>query len=159
MPVLLADIGGTNARFCWYQNGRLGKIFNYKCDDFKTVYKAIDKLLQDVPKKLNGFVIAGAGPVKNGTLKWTNRSGWRISESELKKRYGIKKAFILNDVQAQGEGLKSIYKCSKNTILMTAGTGLGGCFIINGNVIAGEVGQIKTEEKSSFNKNLITKMI
>ena len=145
MAVLLTDIGGTNARFRWLKQGKLGSLFDYKCDDFKTVYEVIDKALTDYPQTLNGIVIAGAGPVKNEKLKWTNRQGWQVSVKELQKRYRIKKALVVNDVQGQGEGLKTVYKCNEISILMTAGTGLGGCFIVNGTVVAGEVGQIKNE--------------
>ena len=146
MAILLADIGGTNARFCWYQKGKLGSLFDYKCDDFKTVYDVIERALTDFSQKLTGIVIAGAGPVKNGSLKWTNRQSWQVSEKELQKKFKIKNVLVVNDVQAQGEGLKTIYKCTQNSILMTAGTGLGGCFIVSGKVVPGEVGQIKTEE-------------
>ena len=146
MAILLADIGGTNARFQWFQNGKLIGARNYKCDDFKTVYEVIDKFLKDSPRSLNGIVIAGAGPVKNETLKWTNRPKWQVSAKKLKEKYSLKKALVVNDVQAQGEGLKTLYQCNQTSILMTAGTGLGGCFIVNGSVIPGEVGQIKTEE-------------
>ena len=146
MAILLADIGGTNARFCWYQKGKLGNSFNYKCDDFKSVYDVINQALKDFPKSLDGIIIAGAGPVKKGALTWTNRSKWKISEKELQKKYRIKNALITNDVQAQGEGLKTLYKCAETTILMTAGTGLGGCFIINNQVVPGEIGQVRTED-------------
>ena len=147
MAILLADIGGTNARFRWLKNGKLGQLFDYKCDDFRTPLDVINQALKDFPNNLNGIVLAGAGPVQKGVLTWTNRLKWKISEKELQKKYHIKKALVVNDVQAQGEGLKTIYKCAETTILMTAGTGLGGCFIINNQVVAGEVGQVQTEDR------------
>ena len=146
MAVLLADIGGTNARFCWYQSGKLESSFSYRCDDFKKVYDVIDRFLKDFPKSLNAMVIAGAGPVKNESLKWTNRLNWKVSVKDLKRKYKISKALIVNDVQAQGEGLRTLYKCDRTTILMTAGTGLGGCFIIGNQVVPGEIGQVKMED-------------
>lgn len=145
MAILLADIGGTNVRFKWLKQGKLGPFLTYKCDDFKSPYEAIEKVVTDSKEKLKGVVLAGAGPVQKGTLKWTNLSKWRVSEKELQKKYHIQKAIVVNDVQAQGEGLKTLYKCQKVSVLMTAGTGLGGCFIINGQVIPGEVGQIQIE--------------
>ena len=69
MAILLADIGGTNARFRWLKNGKLNPLFDYKCDDFKTPFDAIDKALHDFPNKLNGIVLAGAGPVQKGALR------------------------------------------------------------------------------------------
>ena len=146
MAILLTDIGGTNARFRWLKNGKIGQLFDYKCDDFNSPFDVINQALKDFPNNLNGIVLAGAGPVQKGALKWTNRPKWKISEKELQKKYRIKKALLVNDVQAQGEGLKTLYKCEKTTILMTAGTGLGGCFIINNQVIPGEIGQVQTED-------------
>ena len=146
MAVLLADIGGTNARFRWFKNGKLNALFDYKCDDFRAPIDTINQAIKDFPNKLNGIVLAGAGPVQNGALTWTNRPKWKISEKALQKKYHIKKALVVNDVQAQGEGVKTLYKCSEKAILMTAGTGLGGCFIINGQVIPGEIGQVRTED-------------
>ena len=147
MAILLADIGGTNARFKWQKKGKLTSLLTYRCDDFKTPYELIEKVLSDSSEKLNGIVLAGAGPVQKGTLQWTNRPQWKISRKEIQKKYKLKKVLIVNDILAQGEGLKTLYHCSKTSILMTAGTGLGGCFIVGGQVIAGEVGQMKTEKK------------
>ena len=146
MAILLADIGGTNARFRWLKNGKLGSLFDYKCDNFRGPLDVLNQAIKDFPDRLTGIVLAGAGPVQKGTLKWTNRPKWTISEKELQKKYRIKKALVVNDVQAQGEGLKTLYKCTGTTLLMTAGTGLGGCFIINNQVIAGEIGQVRTED-------------
>ena len=146
MAILLADIGGTNARFRWSKNGKLGPLFDYKCDDFKAPLDVVNQALKDFPNKLNGIVLAGAGPVQKKALTWTNRPKWKISEKELQKKYHIRKAVVVNDLQAQGEGLKMLYKCTETTILMTAGTGLGGCFITNGQVIPGEIGQVRTED-------------
>ena len=146
MAILLADIGGTNARFRWLKKGKLGALINYQCEDFKSPYDVIDKVLKSQSPKAKGIVLAGAGPVQKDSLIWTNRPQWKISKKELQKKYHLQKILLVNDVQAQGEGLKILYKCNETSVLMTAGTGLGGCFIINGNVMAGEVGQAKIDE-------------
>ena len=159
MAILLADIGGTNARFRWLSKGKISPLFTCCCDNFKSVYDLISYFVQQNKYKLSGIVLAGAGPVNNGFLRWTNRPKWQVSEKELKKKYSLKKVLVVNDVQAQGEGLKKLYKCDQNSILMTAGTGLGGCFILNGKVISGEVGQIKTESGLKIEKTVSGKGI
>ena len=53
MVILLADIGGTNARFRWLKNGKLSKLLDYKCDDFKTLFDVIDKALKDFNTQYN----------------------------------------------------------------------------------------------------------
>ena len=146
MATLLTDIGGTKARFCWLKKGRFSNFTEYRCEYFKTPHRVIDKFIKDFPESFDEIILAGAGPIIKGEIRWTNRPKWKTSEKELSKKYHLKKVIILNDVQAQGEGLKKLYKCKETTILMTAGTGLGSCFIVNGKVIPGEVGQVKTEK-------------
>ena len=150
MAILLADIGGTNARFRWFDKGQFGKLTTYSCDDFKNPMALIDLFINDVPQKLNGIVVAGAGPLQKGKLQWTNRPTWKISKKDLGKKYHVKNVVVINDVQAQGEGLKQLYRCQKASILMNAGTGLGGCFIFNNQVLAGEVGQIKIDQNTKI---------
>ena len=150
MAVLLTDIGGTKARFCWLKNKKLDKYMEYRCEGFKTLYQVINKFIKDFPEPFDEIILAGAGPVVKGKICWTNCPTWKTSEKELSKKYHLKKVILLNDVQAQGEGLKTLYKCEKTTILMTAGTGLGSCFIINGKVIPGEIGQVRTENSKKI---------
>ena len=115
MAILLADIGGSQARFGWLENGKMGSIFHLKCDNFKTVYDAIGSFIKKYPQKLTGIVLAGAGPFKKNSLEWTNRPQWSVSQKELQKKYRIKKVLIVNDVFAQAEGLRSFYKIKKTS--------------------------------------------
>ena len=87
MAILLADIGGTNARFRWLKNGKLGTLINYQCDDFKSPYDVIDKVLMSQSQKTRGIVLAGAGPVQKDSLIWTNHPQWKISKKEVKTFY------------------------------------------------------------------------
>lgn len=143
MTTLLADIGGTNARFSFLTTKGLGKVFCFKCDEFKTPFELIDRVLVLSAKKVNSLMIAVAGPVQNGCVQWTNRAKWKLSESELKKRYHLKKVHLYNDLYAQGVGLKVPVR--KTILLMNVGTGFGSCLIRKGEVIPCEFGLVLDE--------------
>ena len=138
MITLLADIGGTHARFAWLKSGKLSKILKLDCDDFKTPLDMIDFVLNQQNEKTTAMLLSVAGPVQKAKVKWTNRLGWSLSETELKKKYKLKKVLLLNDMVAQGYGLKN--DKNKKTVLMNVGTGFGACLILNAVVYPGEFG-------------------
>lgn len=139
MTVLLADIGGTNARLAWLKSGKISKVVKFECKDFKKPYDLIDAFLKKEKEKLTEISFSVAGPVHKGYVQWTNRKDWILSETQLKKKYKIKKALLLNDMVAQGYALKP--DKNKNGILMNIGTGLGCCLFLGGKVYPAEFGQ------------------
>lgn len=101
---LIADIGGTNARFALSESGDSNfKSTSFKskktlqCKDYETIDSAVDAYLleQDVPA-IDGICIAAAGPVINDAIKLTNNH-WIIESSALKHRFGVKQIKLLND--------------------------------------------------------------
>ena len=152
MTCLIADIGGTNARFAIINNGKISDIYRYRCIDFKSAYHAIQSFLLTCNVKPEFAVVAIAGVVISGMGKWTNLS-WSLSEKELKKRFGFKKVVIVNDLIPQGMGILSLscrevrplnrVKPQKNAVkvLMCMGTGLGSCIIADSKMYPSEYGQ------------------
>ncbi len=107
--LLVADIGGTNARFGLIEQitGQPGKsdyaIFapqTLKCDDYSSfghmVQAYCDSL--DVPKPRYAC-LALAGPVKDNTIAMTNRK-WHCSGDELASKLGFTTVKLLNDYAA-----------------------------------------------------------
>ncbi len=144
MTILLADIGGTYARFACFKNGKMTKVLKLNCDDFKTPLDLVDFVLNKTLEKITAMFFSVAGPVKKGTVQWTNRHNWYLSEGELKKRYKIKDARLFNDMVAQAFGLKIDKR--KKILLMNVGTGFGSCLILNGIVYPCEFGLVLNEE-------------
>lgn len=138
MAILLADIGGTHARLAYLKNNKIGSITVLNCDDYKTPVQ----LLLDFVKgqKISGVLLSVAGPVEKGKIQWSNRSRWKLSESELKKNFNIKKALIVNDMVAQGYGLK--LPITQKALLMNVGTGMGSSLILDGKVYPCEFGLV-----------------
>ena len=142
MMILLADIGGTHARLAYLKSNKIGDITVLKCNDFKGPIELLKNFIQN--QKLSGIVLSVAGPVYKGKVQWTNRPEWQLSEAELKKKFNIRKAFIVNDMVAQAYGLKR----SKNqkALLMNVGTGLGTSLILNCQVYPLEFGSVLDEK-------------
>jgi glucokinase len=102
-PAVVADIGGTNARFGLADlSGEAPHVFgveSYLCRDLEGPAEALEAFLR--AKNLNqpptGAAVAVAGPVHEGAVRFTN-SGWRLSEDDLLRR-GFKAVHLLNDYE------------------------------------------------------------
>ncbi len=101
-PILMADIGGTNARFAFTstQPPFFNQAQSLSCADHVTIEDAIDTYLQthDV-KQIKAISFAVAGPIINETVNFTNNH-WSISCSDLRAKYLIDQAYLLNDFEA-----------------------------------------------------------
>ncbi|WP_038951099.1 glucokinase [Bradyrhizobium genomosp. III] len=117
--ILLADIGGTNARFALIRseldrgdlgNGdQTGPIDYVKVADFPTVREAI----ADVLARRSGgaqpqrAVLAVAGPVTNNRCVMTN-SPWVIDGNELQPTLGFDSVHVLNDFEVVAWSLPAL---------------------------------------------------
>ena len=103
-PVLIGDVGGTNARFALIDLARdpthLCQATSLKCADYATPGDAIAAYLDQVGLgRWPAFaVIAAAGPVNDGEITLTNLD-WTLSEDELRAR-GSLSVRLINDYAA-----------------------------------------------------------
>jgi glucokinase len=102
-PLLIADIGGTNARFALMdeENGGVGPLHRVKLDSFTGVAEAIGSFLEahgdgQTPR---GAVLAAAGPVSANRVRLTNR-GWVVDGAEIARALGIGAVRVVNDFAA-----------------------------------------------------------
>ena len=107
--ILLADIGGTNARFALSRGDRIGSIDYVKVADFPTVREAISDVLTrrsggERPKRA---VLAVAGPVTNNRCVMTN-SPWVIDGNELQSALGFDSVHVLNDFEVVAWSLPAL---------------------------------------------------
>jgi glucokinase len=106
--VLLADIGGTNARFALLDGGMIGEVEHLKVADFPTVADAIDAFLsRRATGRPTAAVIDIAGPIERNRGMLTN-SHWVIDGAELASRFGLTQAKLLNDFEAVGWALPAL---------------------------------------------------
>ncbi|GLS01838.1 glucokinase [Brevundimonas denitrificans] len=105
-PLLVGDVGGTNARFAIARlvEGRpvLEHHESFKGADYPTFLKGVTAFLDGCAVKPTGGVIAVAGPVTDGEIDLTN-SPWRVSEGEL-QTLGLDPVRLINDFEALAWG-------------------------------------------------------
>ncbi len=142
-PLLIADIGGTNARFALASSDEVGfaNAMTLQCADFETSVAAIRHYLEAVSAPSPVAVcLAAAGPVIEESVSITNNH-WVLSTAELRKDLGTDRVQLLNDFEAiawsipyiKDEFLESVGQVSQkslpaesfNTAIVGPGTGLG----------------------------------
>lgn len=105
--ILVADIGGTNARFaCFNRNSQqLLSRHNEAVADHADIYGAIDSARQSLTEfdAAQTVCIAIAGPVRDDWVQASN-SGWAFSRKELQARYGWSTLMVINDFLAAAYG-------------------------------------------------------
>ncbi|ESQ86103.1 glucokinase [Asticcacaulis sp. AC466] len=146
---LVGDIGGTNARFAIAErtNGKtkLSSFKSLETADHKDVYDALTDYFRQIGGKpeLDYTVVAVAGPVKNGRIKFTNLD-WEVEEGLLARHVGAKTARLINDYAALAFALPHLEDADTKTIgtvtkgfgdvhaVMGAGTGFGASVLVGG---------------------------
>ncbi|MBU6461377.1 MAG: glucokinase [Bradyrhizobium sp.] len=107
-PVLLADIGGTNARFAIVDRGKVGPIEHFKVADFSSVIETIAAFLsRRAAPAPEAAVLGVAGPVENNRCIITN-SRWMIDAADLRNRFGLRTIHLLNDFEAVAWSLPAL---------------------------------------------------
>ena len=107
--VLLADIGGTNARFALMDRGEIGPVEHLKVADFSSATDAIAafQTRHAAGQPAAAAVLGVAGPVQNNRCIITN-SRWVIDGDELQKTFGFRTARLLNDFEALAWSLPAL---------------------------------------------------
>jgi glucokinase len=137
-PVLLADIGGTNARFILATGaGPLPTPVVLKTADYASLGDALKAFLGVAPPTLAAAAFSVAGPVENSAVRMTN-CPWVVSAPAITAASGVGAPLLLNDFAALGHGLAALQPADLRMIgpgrvdpargplaLIGPGTGLG----------------------------------
>ena len=99
--MLLADIGGTNARFAVLTDGTVGMVSHLAVSDHGSFREALGVYLGRLPEtgKMRAAILAVAGVVHSGHSALTN-SSWVIDAAELRAAYGFLTVRLINDFEA-----------------------------------------------------------
>jgi glucokinase len=142
---ILADIGGTNARFALLRDGRITARRRIRVADFPNVDAAMaDYLarLRGVPLPLR-MAVAAAGPISGGMVRLTN-SPWRISAGALRDAFRLRDVMLVNDFAAVAWAVPHLTAAHTMTVgggraqrgapvaILGPGTGLGVAGMIPG---------------------------
>ena len=114
---VLADIGGTNARFALLDGRELSQIEHLSVVEHATAYDALSAALEQFglasapPVAVLGF----AGPVSSERAFMTN-TGWETLSAELRRRFGFARVRLMNDYEALALGLDQFTQADRQTI-------------------------------------------
>ena len=102
-PVLIGDIGGTNARFALvvdaYAHEKTFEVV--QTADYSNIDEAIQDAVLDKTSLLpKTMILAVAGPVDGDEVDLTN-CPWVVRPRELIERFGLSDIIVLNDFEAQ----------------------------------------------------------
>ncbi|MGF6966562.1 glucokinase [Paraburkholderia sp. WC7.3g] len=137
-PRLLADIGGTNARFALETGpGEIGSVQVYPCADYPSVADVINKFLKDMKiGRVNHAAIAIANPVDGDQVSMTNHD-WTFSIEATRRALGFDTLLVVNDFTALAMALPGLTDAQRvqvgggqrrpNSVigLLGPGTGMG----------------------------------
>ncbi len=151
-PVLVADIGGTNARFALAASGAEGRpqiqsVHEFAVTQFNSLAEAMAHYLAHVgapsPQRA---VIAVASPITGDEIKLSNNP-WSFSIQALQRQVGLAGIRVINDFAAIGmaiphlasEDLRlvgdapapaSLEAADRHYAVLGPGTGLGVCRVV-----------------------------
>ncbi|WP_407178679.1 glucokinase [Bradyrhizobium sp. STM 3562] len=139
---LVGDIGGTNARFAIAEPGTQPyDVRKLPVAQYPSLLEAVEDYLSGVPRP-DEAVLAVAGPVLGDEITFSN-SAWHFSISDVRRRLGLRKLVVINDLVAQAlcvaalppdeiGSLKSGTRDPQEAVLVIGpGTGLGVAFLVN----------------------------
>ncbi len=151
--LLVADIGGTNARFGLVDPALNTSIYNYTAKEQITLrcadYPDIAGLVQACCNSFNIAMpehacFAIAGPIENGVVQMTNLD-WKFSIEELRQQLGMTTLHVINDFAAlayatpflQEQEMKTLYAAPAQPgapiVVMGPGTGFGMALLVPNN--------------------------
>jgi len=100
--LLLADIGGTHARFALGYRDRVGysAVATLHTGDYGGIGDAIDAYLAGAGmERPEAICVAAAGPLRDDGIHLTN-GHWVIAEDDLTRLYGTSQVRLVNDFEA-----------------------------------------------------------
>lgn len=119
--VLLADIGGTHARFAVLAGNELGPVRSLDVETHPRIHDAIRHFLAGERSRpsVNEAIFAVAGSVVGGRCALTN-SSWVAEVAELRHEFGFNRVRLVNDHEAAAWALPQL--ASADTLLVGSAT-------------------------------------
>lgn len=149
-PFIVADIGGTNARFALVtgkdqQKYQIAHIHVLKAAQYATCADALQYYLSTLPGiQPRAACLAIAGPVNGDLVRMTNLS-WQFSCTEMAQQFGFDRFLAMNDFAAVAAACSQITddhlitvkpgiaRADATKAVFGPGTGLGVAGLVNSN--------------------------
>jgi glucokinase len=149
-PRLIADIGGTNARFALLDGGSWHDEIVLRCADYPDIVSAIEDYLQKVGAASGAArpaqaALAIAGPITGDIVRMTNHV-WQFSAARTRQALGWRRLIMVNDFTALAMAIRHLPQSELDQVgggqsvpgaplaLIGPGTGLG----VSGLIPSGE---------------------
>ena len=143
--ILLADIGGTYARFALAGERSIGATWSTEVGAHESAAHALRAFLalDHGEEPIGGALLAAAGPVQGGCCQLTN-AAWLLDEEEIAHALRLPWVRIVNDLEAVAAGLPDINSAQTRQIgpdgavpgapmaIIAPGTGLGMACVVVG---------------------------
>lgn len=117
--ILVADIGGTNARFALASLGPdrpvLRSQLTLATDRFASLQQAASHYLQQVKQRPDRAVFAVACPVHGDEIRLTNRA-WSFNRADLATTLDLHRLIIINDFGAAARALPALKPSEMQTL-------------------------------------------
>ncbi len=131
-PYIVADIGGTNARFGLVTSSSEDKqamvienLQTFPSSDFEGIEQAVSCYQETLNgEKVDGACLAVAGPVTENNIKLTNLN-WNFCVSSVCKQLGFTNLQIINDFAAYAYAIQ--YLDPDHFRVINEGDGVNGC--------------------------------
>ncbi|MBV1909282.1 MAG: glucokinase [Kangiellaceae bacterium] len=179
-PYIVADIGGTNARFGLVSSRSANSNYNIEAQltfpsgDFQNIDDATFHYMNEISEsKLSGACLAIAGPVNGDKIRLTNLD-WDFSRSAVEKSLNLNHLKIINDFAAHAFATPFVDKKSlinlnpgvdsENLPLAVLGPGTGfgmaGLIFSQGkwNVLPTEGGHITLASKNPLQSEIVSQL-
>ena len=163
------DLGGTHVAAAPVdERGKVLNVFQRALDQHDPKYvvteiaKVVDKAIASLgAKKLTGIGIGSPGNIDQttGTVRFSPNFNWFDVplKKKVEKKLGLP-IHLLNDARCAtiGEYLHGVGKGTRDFVLVTIGTGIGGGIVANGKLVlghsmgAGEIGHHVIRERDGF---------
>lgn len=177
-PWLVADIGGTHARFglVHADDEPVVDVVSFRCSDHESPQAAASLYLEQLARRDGKAVrpqsvaLALATPIDGDTVKMTN-SAWIVSRAELATALGARRVLLLNDFEALALALPQLGHEQTRWIgaarpdrrrpmaVIGPGTGLGvsSCVRVNDGwiALAAEGGHVTAAAADDFEGNVL----
>lgn len=144
-PFLVADIGGTNARFALAElmgaGVSVGEMHAFRAEDYESIRDAADAFLEAVGAKPKRACFAVAGPITDAVVEFTN-SPWVLDIAKTQKQLKLDRLVAINDFEALATSVRHLGRADLErvkpgeavadapVVVIGPGTGLGQALIV-----------------------------
>lgn len=134
MRGIIADIGGTNARFALVDNGTYHDELVLPCADYAGPVDAVEDYLKKISasKRPERGSFAVAGAVRGDMFSFTNNLAWTISVEKTRADLGFQSLTLMNDFKAVALSIPHLKNDALKTVSLTDQVEQGGAIGVIG---------------------------